>query len=142
MPTTGNKSFAVDLKAFAEKAEGRMDTVVRKITLDLDTRIVQRTPVDTGRAQNNWNIAPDTPDTSTTEETDKSEQSIITKAQAEINRLKAGGKIFITNNLPYIEALEDGHSEAQAPNGMVAVTLAEYPGIVVKAAKETKNEMP
>ena len=33
------------------------------------------------------------------------------------------GKITLYNNLPYIEALEDGHS-TQAAQGMVAVTLA------------------
>jgi hypothetical protein len=32
--------------------------------------------------------------------------------------------IFITSNLPYMEALENGHS-GQAPNGMVRITVAE-----------------
>jgi len=33
--------------------------------------------------------------------------------------------ITIYNNLEYIEALENGHSQ-QAPAGMVAVSLAEF----------------
>ena len=119
-----------------------MDTVVRKVVLDLDARIVQRTPVDTGRAQNNWNIAVDNPDASTTEETEKNQQTVINKAKSKVDNLKAGKKVYITNNLPYIERLEDGYSKDQAPNGMVAVTLAEYPAIIVKAAKDAKQENP
>ena len=35
-----------------------------------------------------------------------------------------GENVFITNNVPYIIELEDGHSKRQAPAGMVAVTFA------------------
>lgn len=138
----GKQSFALDLKAFAEKAKGRMDTAVRKTVLELDARIVQRTPVDEGRAQNNWNIAADNPDASITEETEQSEQNIINEASREVQQMKAGGKIFITNNLPYIVRLENGYSEEQAPNGMVAVTLNEFPKVIVKAVKDSKRENP
>jgi len=44
------------------------------------------------------------------------------------NRSGAGRirQIFIVNGLPYINRLENGWSQ-QAPNGMVAITLAELP---------------
>ena len=54
--------------------------------------------------------------------------SVNNKAtRAKRARLKKGDGekvIFITNNLPYINALENGHSD-QAPSGMLAVTLNE-----------------
>ena len=36
------------------------------------------------------------------------------------------------NNLPYAVPIENGHSR-QKPEGMVAVTVAEWPGIVKNA---------
>jgi hypothetical protein len=36
-------------------------------------------------------------------------------------------KVFLANNAEYILALEYGHSQGQAPQGMVRITLAEAP---------------
>jgi hypothetical protein len=44
---------------------------------------------------------------------------------------------FITNNLEYIEPLEDGHSD-QAPQGMMAVNLQRYAQILQNAADQSE----
>ena len=50
--------------------------------------------------------------------------------------MKAAGKVhFIQNSVPYIQALEDGHSR-QAPNGMVALTQIEFKDFLTKALAE------
>ncbi len=41
----GHVSFTLQLKAFAEKAKGNADLVVRKVVLDIGTRVVLRSPV-------------------------------------------------------------------------------------------------
>lgn len=109
--------FNADLNAFAKKLDVSLDTVVRKVALDAYGRVTKKTPVDTGRARANWNVGAGRPDLR------------VDKSATRIKRpsLKRGdGKkvIFITNNLPYINALENGHS-TQAPNGMVQGTLNE-----------------
>lgn len=50
--------------------------------------------------------------------------------------VKAAGKVhYIQNSLPYMQALEDGHS-TQAPAGIVAVTEVEFHDYVEKAIGE------
>ena len=48
--------------------------------------------------------------------------------------------VFLANNLPYIETLERGRvgnrGSLQAPQGMVAITVAEFGGIAQSEARE------
>lgn len=110
--------------------------IFRKIIIDLDTRVVLDTPVDTGRARGNWFASLSTPSSEVDDDAvDKSGAAAI----AGIDRLAAGIKIgevaWLTNNLPYILPLENGHSK-QAPTGMVDVNLnaiaAAYGGSITR----------
>lgn len=85
--------------------------------LQIQKGISLKTPVDTGRARANWFMAEGAPDTSAT-------AAKTPKDYARGDFQANGVPIFITNSLPYIVALEYGHSK-QAPAGMVRVTLAE-----------------
>ena len=49
----------------------------------------------------------------------------------------AGKVHYIQNSLPYMQALEDGHS-TQAPAGMVAITQTEFQDYIQKALGELK----
>ena len=91
-------------------------------------RIVQRTPVDTGRAKGNWNLAIGEMDDSTTENTDKSGTITIARARSRVANAKISDTIHIANGLPYIRPLEYHHSKIKAPAGMVRVTRAELRG--------------
>jgi hypothetical protein len=52
---------------------------------------------------------------------------------------KAAGMVhYIVNTTPYMQRLEDGWSK-QAPNGMVALTVVAFGGIVQKVADEVKS---
>jgi len=46
--------FAADITDWVKKEKGNLDKVVRKIVLDLGTRIIMRSPVRTGRFRANW----------------------------------------------------------------------------------------
>lgn len=130
--------FSLDVAKWAEKAKGNMDQVVRKVCLDLFSRVIFRTPVDEGRARGNWQCAiGDIPD-GVLEVDDKSGAVTMSKASAVIAQVKAGDVVYLVNNVPYIGPLERGHS-TQAPNGMIGVTLTEYPGIVQQAATDTNK---
>lgn len=125
-------TFALDMARFAEKAGANADLVVRKVAIDVLSSVVVRTPVDTGRARGNWTMAIAAPDESTTENVDKTGAATIAVQSARVAGFKTGPSIFITNSLPYIQPLEDGHS-TQAPAGMVKVTVTEMGDFVRNA---------
>lgn len=127
--------FALQLGAFEANTLERISLIFRKVGLDLFSRIVLMTPVDTGRARANWQLVIGVPPTDSTESTDKGGGSTIAAGASEITKWRPGFDIWIVNNLAYIIPLEHGHSK-QAPHGMVATTLRAYPGIVESAASQ------
>jgi hypothetical protein len=116
----------------------RANKAVRALTLETMKRIVMRTPVDTGRARGNWNVGVGSPDRSTTEGTDRAGGGTIARGSAPIAAWQGTGSLFITNSLPYIIPLEDGHS-SQAPAGMVKVTIAELQPLAREVAARIRH---
>lgn len=95
-----------------------------KHAVDLLAGVVMMTPVDTGRARGNWTV--ESSGSSSTPGIDSSGGQTIAAGAGVIDRATAKGippTITLANNLPYIEPLENGSSR-QAPQGMVAVTMA------------------
>lgn len=98
-------------------------TVQKKVAFQLLDGIINMTPVQTGRARGNWQVALGTPNVSMDwEKKDRSGGGTIAAGSVVISSLQDYGTIYLTNNLPYILPLENGHSR-QAPAGMVQVSL-------------------
>lgn len=123
--------FEGDLDAFAKQVGIDYTKVVKRVALDLFTRIVMKTPVDTGRARASWNITIGEVDTTVAPEgqqpemnTWAAEAKAATALATLTERAVFTAPIFITNNLPYIGELENGHSK-QAPHGMVTLSIDE-----------------
>lgn len=133
--------FALDIRKFRGKVNERLNIIIAKVTLQAGRNIIFRTPVDTGAARANWQTAFNEPDLSMDRQPDENAREAIDQLQSVATSAQFGQQIFITNNLPYIEALEDGHSQ-QAPRGMVKVTLREMPGVVEESVFEAKRERP
>lgn len=93
---------------------------VQKIAMQCLRGIVLRTPVDTGRARSNWHVSIGAPDIGESEP--DSVEATISAGTGVISGANPFGVIYISNGLPYIQALEFGHSK-QAPAGMVRLTL-------------------
>lgn len=93
---------------------------VRKIAMDIDRRLVNRTPRDTGRAARNWIVSISEPDTTQLPEPESrnAADAVIQESEQKLKNLKKGQKVFVQNNLQYIQALNNGHSP-QAPPGYV-----------------------
>ena len=98
-------------------------TLQRSISLDLLARVVEKTPVDTGRARGAWVVGISRPSTGLGRSNKRGFGPVVAGA-AKIRSAKPFGVIFISNNVEYIEFLENG-SSAQAPAGMLAVSLEE-----------------
>ena len=121
------KRFAVRIRQVGTAVEENAGKLVRKVALSVDATVVSATPVDTGRARSNWQVEIGKPakgelpafvpgaEGSTV---GPNTQMALALGAATIATYKTGETIHLTNNLPYIGALNNGHS-AQAPAGFV-----------------------
>lgn len=125
--------FSAHVSELVAKAKGKVDLVYRKIALDVFSRVIAKSPVDTGRFKGNWQVAIGSIPSGTLELNDKDGTATISKVQAAALNLKAGQTVYLINNLSYANRLEYGWSK-QAPNGMVRLTIVEFHGIVDEAA--------
>lgn len=103
-------------------------TLQKKLAVEALNRIVQKTPVDTGRARGNWQVSINGFPNDAVETKDASGGGVISEGANHLTGLSPFSVVYITNNLPYITLLENGSSQ-QAANGMVAVTMAELRGM-------------
>lgn len=129
-------SFQDDLNAYIKRTNKDASKVLRGAALELFGGIMQRTPVKTGRARGNWNAKVGSPDTSTNDT--RREGQAASAASGAISEFAPGDILCITNNLPYIGALEYGHSK-QADRGMVRVTAEEFRQAVRRAASNVRR---
>lgn len=126
--------FAKRIERVALKIEGNVEQGLRKAVLAIDNALVSTTPVDTGRARSNWLANLDAPAAGTTKATTPSARTASTVAQFKIGRNVA---IHLTNNLPYIAALDKGSSQQQ-PAGFVKRAI--FAGVAaVKSVKLLKR---
>lgn len=117
------RQFQIGLQDFAEETEEVFIELQKAVTLQLYRKIVERTPVDTGIAQSNWNITRSSPDFMT-QDTPSSVQQNFNKT-GDLDGLKFGETTHIANGLPYIVPLEEGHSTQAPPGVMVALSVEE-----------------
>lgn len=119
------KQFAIELdQEFREKVEGRLLEVTQKIGMEVLSRVVLKSPVDTGRFRGNWTVSLNSPDLTVTEGVDPSGGATIARGSSVITGMEEPEVIWVANSLPYAWRLETGWSK-QAPQGMVGVTVAE-----------------
>lgn len=100
------------------------ERMVRGTLLGLTSRIIKRSPVDTGRFRNNWQATVNSPASGLKTGVDKTGEGAVAEARTAVNRLEMGQDFYLSNNLPYAQRLEFGWSQ-QAPNGMLRLSIAE-----------------
>jgi hypothetical protein len=128
-------SFGQQLRTFEAKTLQKMETAVRKIVLDAFSEVIAMSPVDTGRFRGNWQIAVGSAPTGTVELLDPSGAIVTARVAVVAGEVKAGDVIYMVNNLPYAQRLEDGYSQ-QAPAGMVRLTVQRWQPIVDAVIKQ------
>jgi hypothetical protein len=98
-------SFAADCEKFRRKSfKGRMNVVVRKVSLDLFKKVVLRTPVDTGPTRANWTVGINHIPIVSVLGTANPIGRIVT----DILRAQAGDNIALANSYPSVGTLEYG----------------------------------
>lgn len=122
--------WSIPIDRLAQRTGLKLDTVTRKVTLDLFTSVVQKSPVDTGRFKANWNVGT-TPDLSFNASTNAGRG--LAEAQKAIG-ISSGSVVYLSNGLPYARRLEYGYS-GQAPAGMVRLSVREFRNFVERAVR-------
>lgn len=149
-----NSVFSLQLKEFVERTKLKAETVVRKTALQMQSSMVNLSPVDTGQFRANWNCGIGSLDKSTTQAVDKSGQSVISETASKLDGWEPGAVIWLTNSLPQARALEfglygkppgsangpktTGGYSRQAPAGMVRLTVQNFNEYVKKSIGEVK----
>ena len=100
----------------------------RKIGINVDRRVVLETPRDTGSAKASWLVSVGRPTNATVEkdgeDVGQAQAQAIAQGASTISRFKSGQVLYIQNNQPYIERLNEGSSE-QAPAHFVDSIITE-----------------
>ena len=89
---------------------------IRKLGILVDQAVVAATPFDTGRAKANWLMSINSPETGTVDSGfDASGSYSLNLAQSVLADYPANElpDLWIVNNLPYIQRLNDGWSQQQ-----------------------------
>jgi len=116
-------SFQSTVLRFAKTVPpAKLGILQRKVTLQALAGITFRMPVDTGRARGNTQVTIGIP--AEGEVPGAKSVDPVAAGAGTIASIQPFSIAWITNNVPYIEALEDGHS-GQAPHGMYGVTLRD-----------------
>ncbi len=123
MSTTDNslRGFEADLKKFAETVDTDVKKVVKRVAFTVFRKLVKMTPVDTGRARAGWFMQVDKPGDDIPPEGKKSYPPPKMTIRGKLGDYPV---IVIYNNVPYIQALNDGHSK-RAPANFVELALHE-----------------
>lgn len=97
---------------------------VQELTLAITANLIEDTPVDTGWAHNNWvpSIGRPHEGLSGSRDAPSTVEQQLGLAQVVSTYRAEQGNVHITNNVPYIEALNGGHSQ-KAPAGFVELAV-------------------
>ncbi|EHU1920604.1 HK97 gp10 family phage protein [Acinetobacter baumannii] len=104
--------------SFSFEVEKQADEHVKKITMDTVQSLVVSSPVDTGAYRASHIVSVGSGDYGVREPSTNAVQDAAIQAV----KFKLGSLIYIQNNQPYAERLENGWSD-QAPQGIYSTTF-------------------
>jgi len=137
-------NFAEELKQASKLVLSEAEEDSKAITIKLFNSIIQDTPVGNpdlwvskkkpknyvgGRARGNWQCSIGTPKTNDIDRKDKDGSAAQAEVLDSVLSLPPEGAVYLSNNLPYAQPLEFGHS-GQAPAGMVRKNMARIKQIL------------
>ena len=105
---------------FTKTVSGDIEKQTKRFSLILLRNLVLRSPIDSGRFRNNWLVGLNQKDGRQLKSTGN---QAVQRGSQKIKSHKAGGSVWISNNLPYARRLNEGWSQ-QAPANFVEKAIA------------------
>jgi hypothetical protein len=119
--------FNLDLASIADELQADYNTLVRRFTFGVYSRVIRKSPVDTGRFRGNWIISIGKPiGVSFPEQFNKNASVFVNNNPSTIESfdMQRQDLLLIKKKSPYAEKLKRGHSK-QAPQGMLDISIRE-----------------
>ena len=132
-----NAQFKANFAKLLAKAGAKAELVVRQTAVALQSGMVEKSPIDTGRFKNNFQCGIGLINTDTSAAPDKSGSGAISRTVTALEGWKLGQTIYMTNSLPYARRLEFGWSQ-KAPGGMVRLTVQDFHSKLAQVVAELK----
>lgn len=120
--------------AFRRSIPDRVELTKKLAAFHVWNGVTLATPVDTGRARAAWNMAVGSADLSV-----PPEGRYAGPTPPAIGAIPPGAPVIVSNNLPYIAPLNNGHSQ-QAPAGFVERVVQDTLAAFGDFAAEAKAE--
>ena len=120
-------TWTIDPRKFGDDVRAAHRTLVQKTAIAVDQQLVQKSPVDTGRFRGNWQAGVGSAPTG--ELPVRPAEAAIAEAVQVARSAPDFPVVFLANNLPYAQRLNEGHSQ-QAPAGFVEASIDSVVGLI------------
>lgn len=131
----GLDDFAMRIDRIAVQVEGNIERATKDCACAVARSVISNTPVDIGRARSNWTAQMDAAfaglfparvpgEKGSTGEVNAVAAIEVAEQVIETFDIEKNAEIHISNSLPYIRALNDGHSR-QAPADFVRLAVLD-----------------
>jgi hypothetical protein len=104
---SAGSQFNADLSAWANKAQAKLDGLVRQTCQEISENTVKDTPVDTGFLRGSWQPSIGAP-AAAKGALDQSGAKALADIGLVVSGVKAGDRFFLVNNAAYARRLEYG----------------------------------
>jgi len=131
----GRSNYKEVFKKVKAETPKKIDKALQDTAVETISKMIDRTPVDTGAAKYHWFIRGLPSERFDKERVDPSGAQPKARAKRDVKNLfRLGLKVWLINSAPYFIYLERG-SSTQAPQGVVAITMQEVAMIWKKHLK-------
>lgn len=134
-------SLGDQIREYGKVVNKRIDYVHRNLSIMLFTGILYGTPVEFGRARGGWRTSKESPVMGGETRLDPNGTAVSREIQEICMSAKFKDILFFVNTVDYIEMLEYGWSQKQAPEGMVRINIARVRRMVqevIASAREVR----
>ncbi|MCP4256815.1 MAG: hypothetical protein GY774_04710 [Planctomycetes bacterium] len=106
------------LTTFTKVVEKDIQRKSKRLALQLLRGLIMASPKDTGRFINNWIVGLGRKDSTTLQSVDPGRTRAYARGLKQLKSMKKLTSVWLSNNLPYADKLNQGHS-GQAPLNFV-----------------------
>lgn len=128
------------IKSFRQKVTESARQVVAATVQEMGFRVIDRTPVLTGRLVQNWRLAQNSPNPTEDTGFGPVRGQARQRLQATLRRVNLLSRLYFTNPVPYGPSIEYGTANVRA-RAMVRLTVAEFPSIAAEAIRQVKARL-